>query len=74
VPQTLAAGKVRFVLTNDSKSMLHELWVYPQQQQQLPALLTAKRSGQDASEEQYLQGIAGKVEDLPAGKTGSFDA
>jgi uncharacterized cupredoxin-like copper-binding protein len=74
VPQTLAAGKVHFVLKNDSKSMLHELWLYPQQQPQLQALLAGKRSGQEVSEDDYLQGIAGKVEDLPAGKTGSFDA
>jgi hypothetical protein len=40
----------------------------------LPALLAAKRSGQDVSEDDYLQGIAGKIEDLPAGKTGSFEA
>lgn len=74
VPQTLAAGKVHFVLVNDSKSMLHELWVYPQQQPQLQAMLAAKRGGQDISEDDYLQGVAGKVEDLPAGKTGAFDA
>src|SRR5262249_51614944 len=72
VQQTLAAGKVHFVLKNDSKSMLHELWLYPQQQPQLQALLAGKRSGQEVSEDDYLQGIAGKVEDLPAGKSGSF--
>ena len=74
VPQTLAPGKVHFVLKNDGKRMLHELWVYPQQQAKLQDLLAAKRSGQDVSEDDYLQGVAGKVEDLPAGKTGSFDA
>jgi hypothetical protein len=63
-----------FVLENDSKSILHELWVYPQQQPRLQELLAAKRSGQDVSEEDYLQGIAGKVEVLPAGKSGGFDA
>jgi uncharacterized cupredoxin-like copper-binding protein len=74
VPQTLPAGAVHVVLKNDSKSMLHELWLYPAQQPRLPDLLAQKRSGQDADEADYLQGIAGKVEDLPAGKRGAFDA
>jgi uncharacterized cupredoxin-like copper-binding protein len=74
VPQTLPAGTVHVTLVNDSKSMLHELWVYPQQQPQLQAMLGQKRTGQDTSESDFLQGIAGKVEDLPAGKTGRFDA
>jgi uncharacterized cupredoxin-like copper-binding protein len=73
-PQTLAAGRVHFVLKNDSKSILHELWVYPQQQPQLQAMLAQKRTGQETSETDYLQGMAGKVEDLPPGKSGSFDA
>jgi uncharacterized cupredoxin-like copper-binding protein len=74
VPQTLPVGKVHIVLKNDSKSMPHELWLYPQAQPQLQAMLAAKRSGQDVNEEDYLQGVAGKIEDLPAGKTSSFNA
>jgi uncharacterized cupredoxin-like copper-binding protein len=74
VPQTFTAGPVHFTLVNDSKSILHELWVYPQQQPQLQAMLAQKRTGQDTSEADFLQGIAGKVEDLAAGKSGSFAA
>lgn len=74
VPQTLAAGRVHFVLKNDSMSILHELWVYPQQQPQLQVMLAQKRTGQETNETDYLQGTAGKVEDLRPGKTGSFDA
>jgi uncharacterized cupredoxin-like copper-binding protein len=74
VPQTLAAGTVHFVLRNDSKRIVHELWVYPKDQPQLQAMLAAKRSGQDVSETDFLQGVVGNVDNLPAGKTGTFDA
>jgi uncharacterized cupredoxin-like copper-binding protein len=74
VPQTVPAGQVHLALVNDSKTYLHEIWLYPQQQPQLPALLAAKRAGQTVDETQYLQGLAGKVEDLKPGKMGAFDA
>jgi uncharacterized cupredoxin-like copper-binding protein len=69
-----AAGKVHFVLNNQSKTYQHELWVYPQNQPKLQDMLAAKDAGKDVNEEDYLQGIAGKIEDLDPGKTANFDA
>jgi uncharacterized cupredoxin-like copper-binding protein len=68
------AGKVHFTLNNQSKTYQHELWVYPSNQPKIQDLLTAKDSGQDVNEEDYLQNVAGKVEDLDPGKSASFDA
>jgi len=74
VPQTVAAGRVRFVLVNDSKDYKHELWVYPQNQPQLPTLLAAKAAGQDVDEATMLQNLAGHMEDVAPGKRAAFDA
>jgi len=74
VPQTVAAGHVRFVLVNDSKDYNHELWVYPQNQPQLPTLLAAKAAGQEVDEATLLQNLAGHMEDVAPGKRAAFDA
>jgi uncharacterized cupredoxin-like copper-binding protein len=75
---TVSAGKVHFILKNQSKTYKHELWVYPQNQPKLRDMLAAKdastNGGSDVDEGDYLQGVAGKVEDLDPGKTASFDA
>jgi uncharacterized cupredoxin-like copper-binding protein len=75
---SVPAGKVHFVLENQSKTYQHELWVYPQNQPKLQSMIAAKdaskQNGGDVSEEDYLQNVAGKVEDLDPGKTASFDA
>jgi len=75
---TVPAGKVHFTLKNNSKTYNHELWVYPQNQPKLKDMLAAKdastNGGSDVDEADYLQGVAGKVEDLEPGKTASFDA
>lgn len=75
---TAPAGSVHFTLKNNSKTYKHELWVYPQNQPKLQAMLAAKDAstsdGSDVDEGDYLQGVAGKVEDLDPGKTQSFDA
>ncbi len=68
------AGSVHFVLVNDSKDYEHELWVYPQGQPKLQQMLAVKDAGKDVDEMDYLTGVAGKVEDVPPGKTASFDA
>jgi uncharacterized cupredoxin-like copper-binding protein len=68
------AGKVHFTLNNQSKTYQHELWIYPSNQPKIQDLLTAKDSGQDVNEQDYLQNVAGKVEDLDPGKSASFDA
>jgi uncharacterized cupredoxin-like copper-binding protein len=70
----LAAGKVHFTLKNNSKTYQHELWVYPQTQPKLSDMLAQKDTGADVTEADFLQGVAGKVEDLDPGKTASFDA
>ncbi len=59
---------------NDSKGYKHELWVYPASQPKLQDMLARKQAGDDVSEEDYLQGLAGHVEDVPPGQTASFDA
>jgi uncharacterized cupredoxin-like copper-binding protein len=71
---TVSAGKVHFVLKNQSKTYQHELWVYPKDQPKLQDLIAAKDAGQDVNEGDYLQNIAGKVEDLDPGKSANFDA
>ncbi len=67
-------GKVHFVFSNTSTTNQHELWVYPQDQPRLQAMVQAKESGEDVDEKDYLQNIAGDVEDVPVGQTQSFDA
>jgi len=71
---TVQAGTVHFVLINDSPDYPHEVWVYPQSQPQLQALLQQKDSGNDVDENDYLQGILGEVTDVPPGGTDNFDA
>jgi hypothetical protein len=51
-----------------------QVWVYPQTQPKLEQMLGLKRAGQDADELDYLQRLAGHVEDVPAGGTAAFDA
>jgi uncharacterized cupredoxin-like copper-binding protein len=71
---TVPAGRVHVQLINRSKDYQHEVWVYPQTQPKLEQLLGLKRSGQVADELDYLQGLAGHVEDVPAGQMAAFDA
>jgi uncharacterized cupredoxin-like copper-binding protein len=71
---SLSSGKVHVTLKNNSTTYQHELWLYPQNQPKLKDLIDAKAAGKDVNEEDYLQNIAGKVEDLDAGKSASFDA
>lgn len=71
---TVPAGRVHVQLINRSKTYQHEVWVYPQTQPKLEQLLGLKRSGETADELDYLQGLAGHVEDVPAGQTAAFDA
>jgi uncharacterized cupredoxin-like copper-binding protein len=72
--QTIPAGRVHVVFINESKDYKHELWIYPNAQPKLDQMLAAKQAGQDVAEEDYLQGLAGHVEDVPPGQTASFDA
>jgi uncharacterized cupredoxin-like copper-binding protein len=71
---SVPAGRVHVQLLNQSKDYEHEVWVYPQQQPKLQELLTQKRAGKDVEELDYLQGVAGHVENVPAGETAAFDA
>jgi len=71
---SVPAGRVHVQLINRSKTYVHEVWVYPQTQAKLDQLLTLKRGGQTAEELDYLQGLAGHVEDVPAGQAAAFDA
>ena len=65
------AGKVTFAFKNTSSKMNHELWAYPVQD--LSNMLTLKRADKDATETDYLKGLAGHVEDVEPGKTATFD-
>lgn len=75
---TVPAGPVHFAFTNQSKTYQHELWVFPQDQPKLNDMLAAKdaskNAGSDVNEEDFLQGIAGKVDHVAPGKTAAFDA
>src|SRR5581483_7151833 len=71
---SVRAGKVHLVFTNQSTTNQHELWVYPQNQPRLQEMVQAKEAGQDVEEKDYLQNVAGDVEDVPTGQTQSFDA
>lgn len=71
--QTVPAGEVRIVLINDSKDYQHEVFIYPQNQPKLQAMVSLKESGTDVAEKDYLQGIAGDVEDVPPGQRATFD-
>jgi uncharacterized cupredoxin-like copper-binding protein len=71
---SIPAGPVHFVFINDSRYFLHEVMVYPQEQPKLTELLALEASGKDVPQEDYLQGMVGKVEDVPPGQTASFDA
>jgi uncharacterized cupredoxin-like copper-binding protein len=71
---TVPAGRVHVQLINRSKDYQHEVWVYPQTQPKLEQMLGLKRSGQETEELDYVQGVAGHVEDVPAGQTAAFDA
>lgn len=76
-PTTVPAGPVHFVFVNQSKTYLHELWVYPQEQPKLKDLLAAKdaskNAGNDVNAEDYLQGVVGKLQSVPEGKTETLD-
>jgi uncharacterized cupredoxin-like copper-binding protein len=74
VPASVTAGHVHVVLINDSKDYTHEVWLYPQQQAQMADMLAQKRTGADVDEAEYIQGLAGHVEDVAPGKTAGFDA
>jgi uncharacterized cupredoxin-like copper-binding protein len=71
---SVPAGRVHVQLINRSKTYEHEVWVYPQPQAKLNDMLAQKRAGNDMEEADYLQGLAGHVEDVPAGQTAAFDA
>jgi uncharacterized cupredoxin-like copper-binding protein len=71
---TVPAGRVHVQLINRSPTVEHEVWVYPQTQPKLTEMLALKNSGKDVEELDYLQGVAGHVENVPAGQTAAFDA
>lgn len=71
---SVPAGRVHVQLVNQSHTYEHEVWVYPQPQPKLEEMLAQKRAGKDAEELDYLAGVAGHVEDVPAGQTAAFDA
>jgi uncharacterized cupredoxin-like copper-binding protein len=71
---SVPAGRVHVQLVNQSHTYEHEVWVYPQSQPKLQDMLAQKRAGKDVEELDVLTGVAGHVEDVPAGQTAAFDA
>lgn len=63
------AGPVQFEFSNTG-TMTHELWVYPLQD--LTKMLTLKRKGEKAGEEDYIKGIVGSAEDIDPGKSATI--
>ncbi len=71
---TTSTGPVHVQFFNDSKDYDHEVFIFPADQSKLDEFLAAKRAGKEVSEADYLTGIAGHVEDVPAGQSIAFDA
>lgn len=71
---TVTPGPVHIAFFNDSKDYEHEVFVFPADQPKLDAFLAAKRAGQEVAESDFLTGIVGSVEDVPAGQSIAFDA
>jgi uncharacterized cupredoxin-like copper-binding protein len=70
--ETVTPGPVHFQLLNDSTTYQHELWIFPTDQPRLQELLAKKQAG-DINEEDFLQGLAGHVEDIAPGHSIGFD-
>jgi plastocyanin len=67
----VAAGTVKVTFKNVGKQT-HELWLYPVQD--VSKLVNLKRAGQDATEDQFLKGVAGQSGEVQPGKSATFDA
>ncbi len=65
------AGTYQFAF-NNAGTRSHDLMVYPVQD--LTAMMTLRRQGEDAAEDEYIKDMAGVAEDIEAGKSDSFDA
>ena len=71
---TVSPGAVHVQFFNDSKDYEHEVFIFPADQPKLDEFLAAKRAGKEVDEADYLSGIVGHVEDVPAGQSIAFDA
>jgi hypothetical protein len=73
----IPSGTVEFELVNLSPDHRHEVWIYPIDQRDDPRfqeMLALKRSGQRASETDYIQGIVARSGELAAGEATTFVA
>ena len=64
------AGDVKVTFTNADTKMDHELWVYPIQD--VTKLLAARRAGEDADEDKFLQDVAGTSDAVAPGASKDF--
>jgi hypothetical protein len=73
----IAAGPVRFELTNMSEDLRHEAWIYPIDERDGPRfheMLHLKRTGVRADEPEFIAGIVGRSGEVAAGATTTFQA
>jgi hypothetical protein len=73
----IPAGEVEFELVNLSDEYRHELWIYPVDERDSHAfheMLELKRTGQRASETDFIQGIVARSGELEAGHSVVFTA
>ncbi|HEY6957686.1 MAG TPA: hypothetical protein VI814_02560 [Candidatus Limnocylindria bacterium] len=64
------AGDVKITFKNTDPKMDHELWVYPVQD--VTKLLAARRAGEDADEDKFLQDSAGSSDSVAPGGSKDF--
>lgn len=64
------AGDVKITFKNADTKMDHELWVYPVQD--VTKLLAARRAGEDADEDKFLQDNAGSSDSVAPGASKDF--
>jgi hypothetical protein len=70
------AGRVRFEVTNISETTRHEVFIYPIEQRDAPGfgeMLHLKRTGERASERDYLNQILGISGEVQAGDSATFE-
>ncbi len=70
---SVTPGPVHIQFLNDSTTYVHEVFVFPSNQPKLDEFLAEKAAGKEVSEPEFLQGLAGGVEDIDPGHSIAFD-
>jgi uncharacterized cupredoxin-like copper-binding protein len=70
---SVTPGPVHIQFLNDSKDIVHEVFVFPSNQPKLDEFLAEKGAGKEVTEGEFLRGLAGGVEDVDPGHSIAFD-